>query len=496
MTSYRFARRSFLSWTGAAFGLHTALRSTEAGAQGMTSPARLLLTQHPTGTVRPAWLPQGAGTTFTFSEILKPFETAGLRGDMIVIDGLNMDLVPGPGQAHTKGSVSMVTGAPTKWFRPTAGDPMAAGPSIDQLLLAKAKGLQGTAFKSLQTLCDDRSDAPLAISMRCLTYDVATRPQTAAAGSYENIPILPTMKPLDLYTRVFGTMMPGGMTSDALLKARAKQKSVLDFSLRELAKLRTMAPAGQKAVLDAHESAIRDMEKELDGQGDATKCGNPTAPPDVVRVDDGKLRNDTSPQQSTQADNTQHQQIGEYHQAIIRAAFVCDMTRVATFQWSPGSNEVAFKGLNPGDPQGIYNHHPVSHNVSDAQVLEPVAANRTAFVQFLVNVEIWYNTRMADFLTTLKSTKDVFGNPLLDNTVVPYLTEVSIASHAHNPMPLAIFGGKNLGFKGGQFAAFKGRSYVDFLLTIIAGFGVTTADLAGQPILDSPHTVPLEGIRA
>ena len=40
------------------------------------------------------------------------------------------------------------------------------------------------------------------------------------------------------------------------------------------------------------------------------------------------------------------------------------------------------------------------------------------------------------------------------------------------------------------------QAYVDFLLTIIAGFGVTTADLAGQPILDSPHTVPLEGIRA
>src|SRR5262245_48586321 len=110
MMSYRFARRSFLRWTGAAFGLHTALRTPEAAAQGMTSPVRLLMTQHPTGTVRPAWLPQGTGTAFTFSEILKPFETAGLKNDMIIIDGLNMDVVPGPGIAHTKGSVSMCTG--------------------------------------------------------------------------------------------------------------------------------------------------------------------------------------------------------------------------------------------------------------------------------------------------------------------------------------------------------------------------------------------------
>ena len=188
MTSYRFARRSFLSWTGAAFGLHTALRSTEAAAQGMTSPGRLLADAAPHRDGSPSVACQGAGTTFTFSEILKPFETANLKGDMIIIDGLNMDVVPGPGVAHTKGTVSMVTGAPTKWFRPTAGDPMAAGPSIDQLLLAKAKSLQGTAFKSLQTLCDDRSDAPQAISMRCITYDVATRPQPGAAGSYENIP--------------------------------------------------------------------------------------------------------------------------------------------------------------------------------------------------------------------------------------------------------------------------------------------------------------------
>ena len=62
-------------------------------------------------------------------------------------------------------------------------------------------------------------------------------------------------------------------------------------------------------------------------------------------------------------------------------------------------------------------------------------------------------------------------------------------------MPLTVFGGKNLGWRGGQLAAFNGRSYVDFLLTIMASFGVTNADLAGQPILDSPHTVPLAGIR-
>jgi hypothetical protein len=112
----------------------------------------------------------------------------------------------------------------------------------------------------------------------------------------------------------------------------------------------------------------------------------------------------------------------------------------------------------------------------------------------LVNVEKWYSTRMAEFLTTLKTTTDVFGNPILDNTLVPYVTEISQATHEHNPMPLVIFGGKNLGVKGGQFLSFPGRPYADFLLTLAQALGVTVADLQGQPLLTSPHTTVLAGI--
>src|SRR4029077_18055082 len=109
-------------------------------------------------------------------------------------------------------------------------------------------------------------------------------------ASYENTPMRPTLRPLELYTRVFGTVMPGG-TTDALAKPRAPKRSVLDFSLRELARIRTPAPASQKTVLDAHEAAIRDLEKELDGQGSVTAagCGIAMPPPDVGAVpDDGK----------------------------------------------------------------------------------------------------------------------------------------------------------------------------------------------------------------
>jgi hypothetical protein len=502
MKSYKLLRRSFLQAIGAAAGLQAMLRNAEAQDAGAVSPSRFLVVHHPVGTIRTGWLCTGSGTNFTFSEILKPFETAMLKGDMVILDGINMDSIPGIAVGHEFGTVAMATGAPIKWTRTgqtETDDAMAAGPSIDQLLLSKSPKLQGTAFKSLQALCDDRIDHQ-EISCRCITYDLVQRPQPGIAGpgvtgaSYENTPIRPTLRPLELYTRVFGTVMPGGPT-DALAKARAAKRSVLDFSLRELTRIRTLAPASQKPVLDAHEAAIRDLEKELDGQGTVTAagCGIAMPPPDVGAVpDDGRDHPETTI--VTVADDTLHQQIGEYHQAIIRAAFKCDLTRTATFQWSPGTNHIAFKGLHPDNLNGIYTHHPVSHNSDVGANIDAAPAMRNGDVQYLVNVEKWYNTRMSEFLNTLKSTVDVFGNPLLDNTLIPYVTEVSRATHQHNPMPLIIFGGKSLGLKGGQFLTFAGRPYADFLLTLAQAFGVTVADLAGQPLLISPHNGVLAGV--
>ena len=113
MTSYKYARRSFIAGTSAAVGLHTILRGMEGQAQAATTaPKRLLVTHHPVGTCRYAWAPTGSGTTYTQSRILKPFEDAGLRDDMIIIDGLNMDGIGGPGGGHEKGTVVHDDGHP------------------------------------------------------------------------------------------------------------------------------------------------------------------------------------------------------------------------------------------------------------------------------------------------------------------------------------------------------------------------------------------------
>ena len=103
MRQYRFARRAFLAGVGAATGLKVLLRNLEAGAQALPSPPRFLMMHWPVGTVRYRYLPQGSGRAYVTSPILKPFEDAGLREDMIALYGLTTADIGGGGVylAHT-----------------------------------------------------------------------------------------------------------------------------------------------------------------------------------------------------------------------------------------------------------------------------------------------------------------------------------------------------------------------------------------------------------
>jgi hypothetical protein len=495
--SYRFKRRNFLSSVGGALGLHAMLRNAEVKAAGVTSPARLMVYHHPVGTIRNDWLCEGSGTDFTLSRILAPFEA--LKSDMVVLDGLDLRM-GNVGGGHERGTVIMMTGCPTRFTRAgqtEADDPCADGPSVDQLLLAKSEALKGAPILSLQALCDDRIDFQ-EISTRCLSYDYTRKSvQTVQGGSQqENTPMRPTLRPYDLYQRVFANVIPGG-GDPSLAAARAAKKSVLDFSLRELARLRTLAPSTSRDVLDAHETAIRNLEAELDGMVDPTTCMIPEPPSTSLEggVDDGGNHDDYGDPSASSADHELHKQVAEAHLAVIRAAFACDLTRVVSFQYSPGTNHVAFQGFWPDNPNAIYMHHPVSHRISGPDI--DATSNRRPEVEFLVEIEVWYNQLTAAFLSSLKTgamATDVFGNTLLDHTLVPYVTEVARATHEWDPVPAVLFGGRSLGVAGGQFLRFDGRPHNDMWLTIAQALGVGVDALAGEKILTGPYDGVLDGV--
>jgi hypothetical protein len=296
----------------------------------------------------------------------------------------------------------------------------------------------GTPFASMQIAAHNRQEGAPEVANRALSY----------AGP--DNPLYPEVKPSQTYERLFGGLDPG-LSPEDLMRLRAKNKSVLDFMSADLARLHQLAPSSQRPKLDAHESAIRDLEKSLDGLSAGCSPGDsPMDPPDSDK-------------------HTDVAAVAAAQFAIMRTAFLCDVTRVMTFMWSPGASSVQFEGLYDG--MGLVQHHSLSHqNLDDGEIAKNMAA-----------IDRWYSQRTAEFLATLRDTPDIDGtSSLLDNTLVVYLSEVARGNHTFDDMPIVLLGGAGVGLVGDRVAAHPGRSTNDLWLTIAEKFGTDLGQL-GEP---------------
>jgi hypothetical protein len=510
MRSYRLARRSFMAAVGGAFGLKILLRDFEAMAAGGVAPPRFLMTHWPVGTLKWAFLPNdgqkpnGIGTITKFSQILKPFSDAGLAADMTLIWGLRDVGASNGGGGHEAGTPMTTTGTGCPGTRQNGGegdDGVAGGPSWDQILLERVKDDATTGAIALKqpgigyanAICDARIDSQ-ETSTRCLSYGFQTQSiQSVNPGGTitEHVPLLPELKPAQLFTKLFSGFMPGGATPanmDAMNRALYARKSVLDYCLRELDYLKSVAPAAEAQKIEIHTDACRKIEMQVSDllNGKVTTpsgCVVPAAPDANLSGKTGSKFDYDNPATNT-ADDEIHEQIGKIHAGILLAAMQCDIIRVGTFQWSPGTNHVSFKGQYPGEANSIYMHHPLSHKVNccDTFNSQPTGTNGE-IAQFLANVNAWYNARTAMVIKMFKDAIDPLGDgtaTMLDRTVIPYVTEVAQQNHARDPKAAFIFGGKALGMQLGKYVNFEGqgRSHVDLWATVAQAFFRTNDPMA------------------
>lgn len=485
MRSYRFARRTFLAGIGGAFGLKVLLRNLEAMAAGAAPPPRFLLTHWPVGTLRQRFLPSGSGSTSTASPIIKPFEDAGLRNDMTVFYGFTDSHLKCPGggghEAGTPFTTTCTTAAGTRQNGGEGDDGVAGGPSMDQVFLKNVPDLQRPGQGYVNVICDSRVDSN-ETSTQCLSYSYTARSIASASPGgqiSEYTPLLPRLGPAQVYADLFSNFMPGGNTpanQDAALRALMLKRSVLDFTMGELSELKRLAPAGEAPKIDLHAEAIRKIERQLQSQIESGglpmtggTCMLPTKPADNLAGKKGNSAGYGAEQTQTD-DSPLHEQVAKAHAGILLAAFQCDLLRVATFQFSPGTNHVSFKGMWPSDPNKSFMHHPVSHMApflsGAASQAAPTSGQAKDIYEFLCNVQTWYNQKMADILKLFKAAQDGFGGNLLDYTVIPYVTEVAEANHSRGPKPAFLFGGSKLGLKHGTFQNFsQQRPQMDLYLT-------------------------------
>jgi hypothetical protein len=525
MSPYRFARRSFLAGIGGAFGLGALLRNMEAAALGAGPPPRFLMMHWPVGTIRNQLIPSGAGASYVTSKaapgpgyIISPFDTPELRPHTIVLHGFNMDGIRGEGGGHEDGTSFATTGAHSPGTRANGGeddDGCAGGPSWDQILLAHAPALarrnaQGTIIGRgyYNVICDRRVDA-YETSTRCLSYGYAQQSITSArpGGTIrEHKPLAPEMRPLSAYRDLFGGFVPGATITDRdALRLLRLRKSVLDYSLRELDRLKTLGPASERDKIDGHAAAVRKLEAELSDQigggGAARACDAPAMPEGALVGRDGEsLLGDYGVLTANTSDEATHEAVGKAHAAILRAAFACDLIRVATFQWAPGTNHVSFKGVDPNRPETIWMHHPLSHQVNDAAFFNGPRPAQSAHVwDAMVNVNRWYFQKTADIVDALRlqvDPQDPKAGSLLDSTVIPMITEVAEASHTREGHAAILFGGRRLGMQGGQYRSVSGIHNQLWTTVAQAFLGADAAGKLADEVYVKTGAGPIAGLWA
>jgi hypothetical protein len=514
MKSYRFPRRTFLSALGGAFGLHALLRNMEAAAQGVGAPPRFLMVGWPCGSVKYPFVPMGTGTEYTASTmygepgyIISPFATPELKPHVHIFNGFRMDpMTTNGGGAHEAGTPFSTTGAHCPGTRRNGGetdDGCAGGPSWDQILLKHCPELTTTGRGYYNVICDSRVDS-YETSTRCLSYSYTKSTITSASGGMisENSPLRPTLSPLTAFNDLFSGFMPGvGGTDEDALRRLKQEKSVLDNSLREQQALYDMAPANERIKIEATLNIIRQMEmslvEKINNPPMVGDCTVPMAPPMNLS---GQNSDQTSYGQggaSNADDAANHAAVGAAHSDIIRAAFACDLIRVASFQWSPGTNHVSFKGADRNAPDRSYMHHPLSHQNLNSGFYtgSPPSGGQRYIWDAMTYVQHWYFTETAKFVAKFLAQVDPLdanGGSLLERTVMTAISEVGNPSHDRNGASALIIGGSKLGMQPGGFHTVNNHHNSVWLTTAQAFLGADPMSKLNDEVFqkdDSQHTV-------
>ncbi|HEX7670568.1 MAG TPA: DUF1552 domain-containing protein [Polyangiaceae bacterium] len=410
-----FSRRSLLQLLGmgAAASVAPGLLSRRAGAQSVPVPTRIVFFYTNHGSHRPAWLPVGASgaaapteTAFELGELHQPL--AKFKQDLLLVDGLDMtssDVQTGPAaNSHIRGHCHSLTGSIM------ADQNLAGGASIDQhIAQAINRPTPLTALPSLEIGVDSNGESRISF-----------------AAASQQLPI--EGDPRNTYKRLF----PNGPTPPSVEdKTPAQQKSILDFVNGEFSALSPKLGKEDRAKLDAHATAVRDLESRL-GLGSTRGC---------TPFDQASLAGIPSRNSSYGAwyDGT-----GDAFMRLIQTAFACDLTRVVTFNMEAIPDSMSgYTGKF-----GTSDLHDLVHKVANAS--DPLSKD-TGAIQLVKQFHLEYAKQFAKLLGYLKAIPESDGKTVLDHTIVLWCGEIAEGGHDLHLLPWVIGGGSSAGIRTGRY---------------------------------------------
>jgi Protein of unknown function (DUF1552) len=402
-------------------------------------PARRFVTVYqPGGTVRARYTPTGTETAFTLGPILKPLEP--VQSQILVVDGL--DMKSAIGEQHQAGIVALLTGTPQK----NGGSGYAAGPSIDQVIATRISAGR-------------KPKASIQMAVRWATGRSKGRLHPINALNYEDNatfnPIPPRLDPVQIFDDLFGTL-PGA--AEARL---ARKRSILDYVGRRYETLSSRLGTTDRQKVDQHLSKIREIERGLTVAPTPGACRLPT------RVDTA----DYNPRTGLNSDNTGSivdtqtdmaiPKVGKYLLDLLVTSLACDLTAVATFQWSDTEAKHTMPWLSLNE-----HHHYYQHDGG----FRPGECEKIC---------TWYSQQHLYLLQQMAAV-DMGGHSLLDESVVFFGSELQEPpSHRKTNMPFLLAGGGG-GLRTGRWLRYPSLSHNDLLVSILNLFG-DTRQVFGDP---------------
>lgn len=437
-------RRLFLKAAGGAVVALPLLDSLRANAEAPSVPKRLVLVYTPNGTVADEWWPASGSDErdFELGRILAPL--ADYKDRMLLFSGVNSDVAQrsdNNGGPHQRGIGALFTGQTlqTGDFVDGCGSRAgwANGISVDQAA-ANVLGVD-TPFKSLE------------LGVRATDNDVQGRISYAGPGK----PLPPMNDPRQVYGRLFGVEEP--IDPNDPLDAR---QSVLDTVKDQFNALRPSLSSEDRVKLDAHLELVRDLERRL-GIGRGVVCTIPRDPPPPL---DG----------SSEADMPA---VSRAHLELLAVAFACDLTRVASLQYSTGFNRIRYPWVD---------------SLGEGHTLSHAGASNTAAWDELTRRGAWHAEEIAYFLDLLAGIPEGEGT-VLDSTLVLWATEISHGNtHSLDDIPYLLIGDAGGALETGRHLRYDGASSCDLLLSVLHALGVE-AESFGHP---DHCTGPLSGLTA
>ncbi len=279
---------------------------------------------------------------------LRPFDDAAtygssFRDDIIVFEGFDYgvgEIGPGGGDLHVPmhGALAIfLTGSSA-----SGGDGLdwrMQNESLDQYLAARHGG--ETRFRSVHLT--NEADSGGLSSSQC----IACGPGGA---------LLPRMtSPEQIFDAYFAALV---VPDDPAARAAASRRrmlggSVLDFVARDIQRLQGRLAGSERAKLDQHLTAVRDMERRLSIEAPPSGgCAMPTRHPARGNPDP---RDDYRVANVWNGGGPYFDRIAEMQIELLAQMLVCDLTRFATFVISGTAGE----GLDPRQCPSLVGGEPV-----------------------------------------------------------------------------------------------------------------------------------------